>query len=135
MNAMGKGFWALMLPVVILGGIYSGMFTATEAAARREVSAVGSTPRPRRRSPNGRRPRATPRTTLRVRSLLTPLLRRAAPLLCAAAAAAPPLPRVHVKGASRRLRVLEEHLAPEGERDGHNRVLRLAALLAVEQPV
>ncbi|RMG96802.1 MAG: TRAP transporter large permease [Deltaproteobacteria bacterium] len=27
------GFWALMLPVVILGGIYSGLFTPTEAAA------------------------------------------------------------------------------------------------------
>ncbi len=27
------GFWSLMLPVVILGGIYSGLFTATEAAA------------------------------------------------------------------------------------------------------
>jgi len=26
-------FWAVMLPVVILGGIYSGLFTATEAAA------------------------------------------------------------------------------------------------------
>lgn len=28
-----EGFWSLMLPVVILGGIYSGVFTATEAAA------------------------------------------------------------------------------------------------------
>ncbi|MCX4247316.1 TRAP transporter large permease [Paraliomyxa miuraensis] len=27
------GFWAVMLPVVILGGIYSGLFTPTEAAA------------------------------------------------------------------------------------------------------
>ncbi|MEM7159558.1 MAG: TRAP transporter large permease subunit [Myxococcota bacterium] len=27
------GFWAIMLPVLILGGIYSGTFTATEAAA------------------------------------------------------------------------------------------------------
>ena len=27
------GFWSLMLPVIILGGIYSGIFTATEAAA------------------------------------------------------------------------------------------------------
>ncbi|MBD5418178.1 MAG: TRAP transporter large permease [Desulfovibrio sp.] len=26
-------FWALMMPVIILGGIYSGIFTATEAAA------------------------------------------------------------------------------------------------------
>lgn len=30
--AIADGFWALMLPVVILGGIYSGIFTATEAA-------------------------------------------------------------------------------------------------------
>ena len=29
---MYKGFWALMAPVVILGGIYSGFFTPTEAA-------------------------------------------------------------------------------------------------------
>jgi C4-dicarboxylate transporter DctM subunit len=28
-----EGFWAVMLPVIILGGIYSGLFTATEAAA------------------------------------------------------------------------------------------------------
>jgi C4-dicarboxylate transporter DctM subunit len=27
------GFWSLMLPVIILGGIYTGIFTATEAAA------------------------------------------------------------------------------------------------------
>ena len=27
------GFWAIMLPVVILGGIYTGVFTPTEAAA------------------------------------------------------------------------------------------------------
>ncbi len=27
------GFWALMLPVIILGGIYTGLFTPTEAAA------------------------------------------------------------------------------------------------------
>ena len=25
--------WALMMPVILLGGIYSGYFTATEAAA------------------------------------------------------------------------------------------------------
>jgi C4-dicarboxylate transporter, DctM subunit len=31
--AVGAGAWALGLPVVILGGIYSGLFTATEAAA------------------------------------------------------------------------------------------------------
>ncbi|WBU64387.1 TRAP transporter large permease [Paracoccus aerodenitrificans] len=28
-----KAFWALMLPVIILGGIYGGVFTPTEAAA------------------------------------------------------------------------------------------------------
>lgn len=31
-TACYKGFWALLAPVVILGGIYSGMFTPTEAA-------------------------------------------------------------------------------------------------------
>jgi C4-dicarboxylate transporter DctM subunit len=32
-RAFVDGFWALMLPVIILGGIYSGIFTATQAAA------------------------------------------------------------------------------------------------------
>ena len=27
-----EGFWSLMLPVIIFGGIFSGMFTANEAA-------------------------------------------------------------------------------------------------------
>jgi C4-dicarboxylate transporter DctM subunit len=31
--ACRKGVWAAMLPVILLGGIYSGYFTATEAAA------------------------------------------------------------------------------------------------------
>ena len=31
--ALRKAFWALGMPVIILGGIYSGIFTATEAAA------------------------------------------------------------------------------------------------------
>jgi len=31
--ALREGFWSLTLPVVILGGIYSGIFTANEAAA------------------------------------------------------------------------------------------------------
>ncbi len=31
--AFKHGIWALMLPVILLGGIYSGYFTATEAAA------------------------------------------------------------------------------------------------------
>ena len=32
-EALRKGIWALLLPVVLLGGIYSGYFSATEAAA------------------------------------------------------------------------------------------------------
>ncbi len=32
MDAFTKGFWALMLPVIIFGGIFTGMFTANEAA-------------------------------------------------------------------------------------------------------
>ncbi len=31
--AVRRGVWSLLLPVIILGGIYSGVFTATEAAA------------------------------------------------------------------------------------------------------
>lgn len=38
--AFGAGIWALGLPLVILGGIYSGIFTATEAAAVAVVYAV-----------------------------------------------------------------------------------------------
>ena len=36
-NALKDAFWGLMMPVIILGGIYGGIFTPTEAAA---VSAV-----------------------------------------------------------------------------------------------
>lgn len=32
-EAIRDGFWSLMLPVIILGGIYSGVFTPTQAAA------------------------------------------------------------------------------------------------------
>jgi C4-dicarboxylate transporter DctM subunit len=32
-TAIRRGIWSLFLPVIILGGIYSGVFTATEAAA------------------------------------------------------------------------------------------------------
>ena len=32
-TALRQGVWALMMPVILLGGIYSGYFTATEAAA------------------------------------------------------------------------------------------------------
>ncbi len=31
--ALRRGFWALMMPVILLGGIYSGYFSPTEAAA------------------------------------------------------------------------------------------------------
>jgi C4-dicarboxylate transporter DctM subunit len=32
-SEMKRGFWSLLLPIIILGGIYSGIFTPTEAAA------------------------------------------------------------------------------------------------------
>jgi C4-dicarboxylate transporter, DctM subunit len=32
-EAVRRGVWSLLLPLIILGGIYSGVFTATEAAA------------------------------------------------------------------------------------------------------
>ncbi len=35
------GFWAISLPVIILGGIYTGLFTPTEAAAVSVVYALG----------------------------------------------------------------------------------------------
>ena len=38
--ALREGIWALMLPIVVLGGIYSGMFTPTEAAAVSVVYAL-----------------------------------------------------------------------------------------------
>ena len=31
-KALQKGFWALLMPVIVLGGIYGGVFTPTEAA-------------------------------------------------------------------------------------------------------
>jgi tripartite ATP-independent transporter DctM subunit len=31
-NAIFRGFWALLMPVIVLGGIYGGIFTPTEAA-------------------------------------------------------------------------------------------------------
>ncbi|WP_010139416.1 TRAP transporter large permease [Oceanicola sp. S124] len=33
LGALRDGFWALLAPVIVLGGIYSGIFTPTEAAA------------------------------------------------------------------------------------------------------
>ncbi len=38
--ATKSGFWALMLPLIVLGGIYSGIFTPTEAAAVSVVYAL-----------------------------------------------------------------------------------------------
>lgn len=37
---VARGFWSLMLPLIILGGIYGGVFTATEAAAVSVVYAL-----------------------------------------------------------------------------------------------
>ena len=39
--AFRGGIWALLMPVLILGGIYSGQFTATESAAIAVVYALG----------------------------------------------------------------------------------------------
>src|SRR3546814_3717551 len=39
-KALKEASWALGMPVIILGGIYSGMFTATEAAAISVVYAL-----------------------------------------------------------------------------------------------
>lgn len=39
-EATRQGFWSLLLPVIILGGIYSGIFTATEASAVSVVYAL-----------------------------------------------------------------------------------------------
>ena len=33
LKALREGIWAIMLPVLLLGGIYSGYFSPTEAAA------------------------------------------------------------------------------------------------------
>jgi C4-dicarboxylate transporter DctM subunit len=39
-DSVRHGLWALMMPVLILGGIYSGYFTATESAAVAVVYAI-----------------------------------------------------------------------------------------------
>jgi C4-dicarboxylate transporter DctM subunit len=39
-QAVREGFWSLLLPAIILGGIYSGTFTATEASAVAVVYAL-----------------------------------------------------------------------------------------------
>jgi C4-dicarboxylate transporter DctM subunit len=41
-DAFREGIWALMMPVLILGGIYSGYFTATESAAVAVVYAIAA---------------------------------------------------------------------------------------------
>ena len=39
-HLLGQGIWALFLPVIVLGGIYSGIFTPTEAGAVAVVYAL-----------------------------------------------------------------------------------------------
>ncbi|HRX88462.1 MAG TPA: TRAP transporter large permease [Steroidobacteraceae bacterium] len=39
-DSLKDGIWALLMPVIILGGIYSGQFTATESAAVAVVYAI-----------------------------------------------------------------------------------------------
>ncbi len=40
LDALKDGIWALFMPVLIVGGIYSGLFTATESAAVAAVYAI-----------------------------------------------------------------------------------------------
>lgn len=40
LHSLRDGFWAILMPVLILGGIYSGQFTATESAAIAVVYAL-----------------------------------------------------------------------------------------------
>jgi C4-dicarboxylate transporter DctM subunit len=40
LRTIGEGIWSLMLPVIVLGGIYSGIFTPTEAAGVSVVYAL-----------------------------------------------------------------------------------------------
>ncbi len=40
LSSLRDGFWAILMPVIILGGIYSGQFTATESAAVAVVYAL-----------------------------------------------------------------------------------------------
>ena len=40
LRALRDGIWAIMLPVIVLGGIYAGIFTPTEAAAVSLVYAI-----------------------------------------------------------------------------------------------
>ena len=40
LTSLKKGVWALLMPIIILGGIYTGYFTATESAAVAVVYAI-----------------------------------------------------------------------------------------------
>ncbi len=40
LKLLGEGIWAMLMPVIVLGGIYSGIFTPTEAAAVAVVYAL-----------------------------------------------------------------------------------------------
>ena len=40
LTSLKKGIWALLMPIIILGGIYTGYFTATESAAVAVVYAI-----------------------------------------------------------------------------------------------
>lgn len=40
LTALREGFWSLLMPIIVLGGIYSGQFTATESAAIAAVYAL-----------------------------------------------------------------------------------------------
>lgn len=40
-TALGEGFWALLLPILLMGGIYSGTFTVTQSAAIAVVYSFG----------------------------------------------------------------------------------------------
>jgi len=40
LGALRRSFWSLMLPVLVLGGMYFGVFTATEAAAAGALAAL-----------------------------------------------------------------------------------------------
>lgn len=40
LQIIGRGIWALFLPIIVLGGIYAGLFTPTEAAAVSVVYAL-----------------------------------------------------------------------------------------------
>lgn len=39
-RSLGKAFWSLLLPPLVLGGMYAGVFTATEAAAAGAIVAI-----------------------------------------------------------------------------------------------